>query len=108
LILKVENAPKDAYAATFELDASASYDPVHTLKAEPDGGFRLETSTSGDSSVVARLHLANGKDLVLKDGIVRGLRRTHGSTSDVAPLGEALSYIADTAGAHLGGSRRAF
>jgi hypothetical protein len=63
LIVQVENAPPDAYAATFELDPSITYDAVHTLRPEPDGGFRLETTTYGDSPVVVRLRRSNGEDL---------------------------------------------
>ena len=85
----------DTYAATFEVDPSTTYDAVHTLRPEPDGGFRLETITYGDSPVVVRLRRSNGEDLVLKDGIARGLRRTHAPARDLAPLSEALSYIAE-------------
>lgn len=95
VILEVENAPPDAYAATFELDPSTSYDAVHTLKPEPNGGFRLETTTYGDFPVVVRLRRSAGEDLVLKDGVARGLRRMHTRVMALAPISEALSYIAD-------------
>jgi hypothetical protein len=95
VIMEVENAPSDTYAATFELDPTTSYDAVRTLKPEPDGGFRLETTTYGDYPVVVRLRRSNGEDLILKDGIARGLRRTHAPTGALAPVSEALSYIAE-------------
>ncbi len=95
VILTVENAPPDAYAATFELDPSTHYDPVRTLKPEPDGGFRLETTAAGDFPVVVRLRRSKGEDLVLKDGIARSLRRTHAPGDGPHPLAEALSYIAE-------------
>jgi hypothetical protein len=65
LILEVENAPPDTYAATFEVDPSTTYDAVHTLRPNPNGGFRLDTTTYGDSPVVVRLRRSNGEDLVL-------------------------------------------
>ncbi len=95
VVLEVENPPPDAYVAVFELDPSTSYDAVHTLKPEPDGGFRLETSTYADYPVVVRLHRSKGEDLVLKDGIARGLRRMHAPAGDLATVNEALSYIAE-------------
>jgi hypothetical protein len=95
VVLKVENAPPDAYAATFELDPSTHYDPVHTLRPEPDGGFSLETTTTGDFPVVVRLRRSKGEDVVLKDSITRGLRRTHAPGDGAAPIAEALSYIAE-------------
>ena len=93
LILEVENAPPDAYAATFELDPAITYDAAHTLRPNPNGGFRLETTTYGDSPVIVRLFRSNGEDLVLKDSIARGLCRTHAPARDLAPFSEALSYI---------------
>jgi len=96
VILEVENAPPDAYAATFELDSATSYDAVHTRSPDSDGRFRLETTTYGDYPVVVRLHRSNGEDLVLKEGFNRGLRRTHGPYArDVLPINEAISYIAE-------------
>lgn len=44
VIFEIENAPADAYAATFELDPSSYYDPVRTLRPQAEGQFRLETT----------------------------------------------------------------
>jgi hypothetical protein len=68
---------------------------VHTLKPEPNAGFRLETTTYGNFPVVVRLRRIAGEDLVLKDGVARGLRRMHTPVMALAPISEALSYIAD-------------
>jgi hypothetical protein len=95
VILEVENVPPDAYAATFEFDPSTTYDAFHTLRPKPDGGFHLETTTYGDSPVVVRLRRSKGGDLLLMEGIARGLRRTHATAGDLAPFREALSYIAE-------------
>ena len=95
MILKVENAPPDSYAAAFKLDPSTHYDPVHTVRPEPDGSFSLDTTTTGDFPGVVRLHRGKGDDLVLKDSITRGLRRSHAPSDGAAPIAQALSYVAE-------------
>lgn len=43
------------------------------------GKFRLETTTTGDYPLVVRLHRAKAQDMVLKEGVVRGLKRARES-----------------------------
>jgi hypothetical protein len=95
VILKVKNAPPNTYAATFNLDSSTHYDPVHTLRPEPDGCFSLDTTTTDDFPVVVRLHRSKGEDLVLNDSITRSLRRSHAPGDDAAPIAQARSYVAE-------------
>jgi hypothetical protein len=95
VVFEIEDAPADAYAATFELDP-AIYDPVRTVKAGSDGKFRLETTTFGDYPVIVRLHRSKGDDRVLKESVFRGLRRARGTMMVDSPgVSEALSYIAE-------------
>jgi hypothetical protein len=94
VVFEVENAPPDTYAATFELDSSR-YDPVRTLEPERDGRFRLETTTFGDFPLVVRLHRAKAQDVVLKEGVVRGLKRARESMPANPEVDAALSDIAN-------------
>ncbi|HXZ01756.1 MAG TPA: hypothetical protein VEI03_17305 [Stellaceae bacterium] len=94
VVFEVENAPEDAYVATFELDPSY-YDPIRTLKPDSDGKFRLATTTHGDYPLIVRLLRSNGVELVLKDSIVRGLRRTRSTMASSPAIDAALSEIAD-------------
>jgi hypothetical protein len=94
VIFEIENAPPDAYAATFELDPSSYYDPVRTLRPQAEGQFRLETTTYGDYPVVVRLFRAKGEDVVLKDSVARALRRAYRQDTQAPEVDEALTYIA--------------
>jgi hypothetical protein len=94
VVFEIENAPPDAYAATFELDASSYCDSVRTLRPESDGKFRLATTTCGDYPVIVRLHRSKGEDRILKDSVFRGLKRARGRIMAAGPrIDEALSYI---------------
>jgi hypothetical protein len=95
IVFEVENAPVDAYAATFELDPSFSWDPVRMLPPEAAGKFRLETTTYGDYPLVVRLHRAKAQDVVLKEGVARGLKRARESMPANAEVDAALADIAD-------------
>jgi hypothetical protein len=94
VVFEVENAPPDAYAATFELDPSY-YDPVRTLQPEQDGKFRLKTTTFGDFPLVVRLHRAKAQDMILKEGVARGLKRARSSMPANPGIDAALAEIAD-------------
>ena len=93
VVLEVDDAPSDTYAATFELDPSY-YDPLRTLKPDADGKFRLETTTYGDYPVFVRLHRAGGSDVTLKDNVVRALTRTSSNEPESLAFQVALNDIA--------------
>jgi hypothetical protein len=92
VVFEVENAPSDTYAATFELDPETYYDPIRVLSPDQQGNFRLETTTYGDYPLVVRLHRKAG-DIVLKEGVARGLRRARGSMPHNPEVDQALNYI---------------
>lgn len=93
VVFEIENAPPDAYAATFELDPSY-YDSVRTLPPGNDGKFRLATTTYGDYPIIVRLHRSKGEDRVLKESVFRGLKRARGRLMAASPgIDAALSYI---------------
>lgn len=93
VVFEVRNPPMDAFAATFELDET-HYDPARTLRPDPNGGFRLETTTHGDYPVVVRLRTGQGRDVLLKDSLVRNLRRHSVEAAANPAVMEALDYIA--------------
>lgn len=95
LVFEVENAPKDTYAATFELDPTY-YDPMRTVSPGDDGQFRLQTTTYGDYDLQVRLRTKTG-EIPLIDSVSRALQRWRsdaGPKSDPA-VDEAISYIAN-------------
>lgn len=94
IIFEVENAPEDTYAATFELDPS-DYDSVRKLSPEADGKIRLKTTTHGDYPLIVRLHRAKAPDLVLREGIARGLRRARETMPANPEVADALAYISE-------------
>jgi hypothetical protein len=91
VVFEVDDAPPDAYAATFELDPSY-YDPLRTLKPDSDGKFRLETTAYGNYPVVVRLHRKGG-DVTLKANVAQALR-TSVSGATAPAWQDAVSYIA--------------
>jgi hypothetical protein len=91
VVFEIANAPKDAYLAQVELDPSYP-EPVRNLERDPDGVFRLETTTYGDYPVLVHLYRSNGYDPVLRDNIARALRR---SATDASPkVQQAIEDIA--------------
>ena len=98
VVLEIQNAPADTYAATFELDPT-DYDPVRTLTPDAHGNIRLNTTTSGDYPVLVRISRSGGANTVLKESVARALRRgyeTEPSTTgeDRSAISQALSDIA--------------
>jgi hypothetical protein len=91
IVFEIENAPEDAYLAQVELDSSYS-DPVRNVERQPDGIFRLATSTYGDYPVRVHLYRSDGYDVVLSDSVARALRR---SATEMSPaVQQAVDYIA--------------
>ncbi len=93
IVFEVKNAPKDTYAAIFELDRSY-YDSRRTLPPDPDGNFRLVTSAYGDFPLVVRLHTKHGEEIVLRENVAEALRRSRPSGPSDPSYAEALDYIA--------------
>jgi hypothetical protein len=94
VVFEIENAPADAYAATYELDPSY-YDSVRTLKRDDDGKFQLKVGTFGDYPVIVHLHRPDAGDLTLKEGVARALKRARETMPANPEVDKALSYIAD-------------
>jgi len=94
VVSEVENAPADAFAATFDLDP-AYYDPSRTVQPQSTGRFRLETTTYGDFPLTVRLRRSKGEDIVLKEGVARALRRAYAPAGAEMPFGQAVSYITE-------------
>jgi hypothetical protein len=92
ITLEVENPPPDAYAATFELDPSYR-DPWRTLAPDPEGKFKLTTTSYGNFEVLVRVRTKRGEMLVANN-LYRALRDTVGATASNPKVDEALKYIA--------------
>ncbi|MBM3562606.1 MAG: hypothetical protein FJX48_05485 [Alphaproteobacteria bacterium] len=90
---EVRNAPKDAYAATFELDADTYYNPVRTLRPDNDGAFRLSTSTYGDYDVKVLLRTSEG-DVPLSSSVRNALEKSRDEMSAGPMVDDAIAYIA--------------
>lgn len=93
LKIDVENAPEDAYAATFELDPTY-YDPVQTLRPNPAGQFSLKTTSYGDYDLTVRLRTRAG-DIPIADSLTRALQRSYRETPSNEALRAALTDIAN-------------
>lgn len=93
VVLEVQDAPADAFIARFDFDPSYS-DDSRSVHRSPQGTFRLEVATDGDCPLVVRLLRPGEVDVILRDGVVRGLRREYGS--DILPptIAQAVSDIA--------------
>lgn len=89
---EVRNPPPDTYAATFELDESYP-DRIRTLPPNPDGQFRLRTTTYGDYPVVVRLRTRKGEQVVFTESVANALRRGMDETAG-APVRLAIEAIA--------------
>jgi hypothetical protein len=94
VIMEIEDAPADTYAATFELDSSY-YDPVRMVSPDATGKFKLETTTYGDYPLLVRLHRPKDGDVVLKEGMARALRRARDKMPANPQVDEAVAYIAN-------------
>jgi hypothetical protein len=92
VVFEVENAPAEAYAATFKLDPQTYYDPVRTLRKENDGKFRLKTTTYGDYGLKVELRTSDGKMIPLR-AHVKDLLKASPNVSTSASWKAALDYI---------------
>ena len=95
VVFEVENAPSDAYAATFDLDPETYYDPSRTLSRDDDGRFRLHTTTYGDYPVMVKLWRSDGANVALSASVARGLRASHATSIASPDMQDALVYIAE-------------
>ena len=94
IVFEIQNIPANAYAATFELDPSY-YDPVRTLRPDPDGKIRLETTAFGDYDVKVRVRTKEGEVPVfgtLKTALQNSAQR--GLAAANPAVDAALEYIA--------------
>lgn len=89
----LEETPPDVYAATFELHPTY-YDPVRTVRPEPDGKVALQTTAYGDYDLKVRLRTKEGVQVV-NANLVEALKRGESAESDQPGVLEALSYLAD-------------
>jgi len=94
IVFEIENPPTDTYSATFELDPSY-YDSVREVQPDKDGKIRLKTTTFGDYPVIVHLHRTSGKDIPLREGVARALKRGRTNLPDDPQIDDALSYIAE-------------
>jgi hypothetical protein len=90
LVFEIENAPPDAYAATFELHPTY-YDPVRTVTADQDGKIRLETSSYGDYLLKVLLRTKKG-EIPIADTVSHALQKSHATANNPA-LDQALADI---------------
>jgi len=91
LNFEVENAPADAYAATFILHESY-YDPVRTVRPDRDGHLRLSTTSYGDYDVKVHLRTPQG-ELQLVDTVTGALKRARSSMPPGPAVDEAIAYL---------------
>lgn len=92
IVFEVENAPNDAYAATFELDPTY-YDSVRTLPPGADGNFRLEAASYGDYELRVKLRTKTGEVPVM-DTLAHALRMSQKNAVQNEAVREAIAYIA--------------
>ena len=92
VVFQVKDPPEGAYAATFELDPTY-YDPMRTLRPDPDGGFQLETTAYGDYDVKVRLRTKEGV-VPLLGNLKRALEHSRESMGPNSAIDEAIEYIA--------------
>jgi hypothetical protein len=93
VVFEVQNAPADAFVAHFEFDPSYR-DDVRSVVRSADGSFRLEGAAGGDCPFVVRLFRSGGVDMILRDGVAKGLRREYGAGMIPPPIAQAVSEIA--------------
>jgi hypothetical protein len=93
IVLEIQNAPRDAYAATFELDPSY-YDPARTLGRDSDGMFRLETTSYGDYDVHVKLRTKEGEVPLPDVPLSSALASTQESFVTDPEKRSAIDYIA--------------
>jgi tetratricopeptide (TPR) repeat protein len=98
VVLEVENAPKGAYAATFELDPY-DYDPSRTLRPDADGKFRLATTAYGDCAVRVRLRTKDG-EVPLFSNLARALQNSRERMSANSAIDGAIALISLRAHGH--------
>jgi hypothetical protein len=91
IALEVENAPEDAYAATFELDSSY-FDPRRTLQPDSDGKFRLQTTSNHNFDVTVRLRTKRG-ELPMINNLASALQESQKQTEFNPSVHEAIDYI---------------
>ena len=91
IILEVEGAPENTYAATFELDPTY-YDKIRTVTADKDGGLKLETTTYGDYVIKVTLRTSDGRELAISSDVKSALGDFK-SSSKLPSVKEAVSYI---------------
>jgi len=90
---EVKDAPKDAYAATFELDPKTYYDPTRTLAPDDAGNFVLSTTTYGDYPVSVQLRTKEGV-VPLVSSVKEALEKSRAQMGSSPEVDTAIDYIA--------------
>lgn len=88
LVLEVQNAPDDAYAATFELD-STYYDPVRSVTPDTEGKLQLRTTSYGNYPLRVSLTTKRG-GVAITDSVVRALQRARPEMPDNPSVDDAI------------------
>ncbi len=91
IVLEVDNAPANAYAATFELDPTY-YDRLRTKSPDSDGKFRLETSTYGDYNIGVSLRTIDGREPSFRTSVKAALERVQENLANPEAVKDIASH----------------